>query len=446
MSDADTPADGYTDDEVAEHSNPEVRSVIASFLRSQFLTIESDPDLFRLAVHHKDEVRAWFASSVGWPFAAYPSDGMCRLYKRRWDPPSDRPPRIKLQGASKDRTASPFVITLMCLVCEQLWRHPETSFNDLQRALVQTCATESESGRLPRFQPVAQAGEGRARANAHRLGLVDALRLLEDWHVIDVDQSLDIAEQDHRADLVIVARRDRLAALPASLSPSLLDIDLDRPETHVPALCGDQAELPEHASARQHDRRRRHTALRIVVDDPGVTPHADSDAGRYLSSPSGQRQAIDAAAAAGLVCNVRRDWWIVSDPDGATTDVTFPLARNIEEQVALVLLQTLSRPGSEESSPELSLEEAIARIQEHLEEHPHWAASHRSRGAQRMAKNAVTRLVEAGILMNAGQADGRWVITPAAHMWQVRVTDLTEPSSTAAPGSASDVAEGLSDE
>lgn len=446
MSDAKPLADAYTDDETAEHANPEIRSVIASFLRSQFLTIESDPDLFRLAVHHKDEVRAWFATTVGWPFAAHPSDGMCRLYKRRWDPPSDRPPRIKLQGASKDRTASPFVITLMCLVCEQLWRHPETSFNDLQRALVQTCATESESGRLPRFQPVAQAGEGRARANAHRLGLVDALRLLESWHVIDVDQSLDIAEQDHRADLVIIARRDRLAALPASLSPSLMDIDLDRPESHVPALCGDQAELSEHASARQHDRRRRHTALRVVLDDPGVAPHADSDAGRYLSSPGGQRQAVDAAAAAGLVCNVRRDWWIVSDPDGTTTDVTFPLARNIEEQAALVLLQTLSRTGSEESDPELSLEEATARMQQHLEEHPHWAASYRSRGAQRMAKNAVNRLVEAGILMNAGPVNGPWVITPAAHMWQVRVTDLTDQSSTAAPDSVSDLAEGLSDE
>ncbi|MFJ8676375.1 DUF2398 family protein [Streptomyces sp. NPDC093589] len=445
MTDADALADAYADDAAEEHANPEVRSVIASFLHSQFLTVESDPDLFRLAVHHKDEVREWFASTVGWPFDVYPSDGMCRLYKRRWDPPSDRPPSVKLQGTSKERTASPFVLTLMCLVCEQLWRHPETSFNDLQRALVQTCATESESGRLPRFQPVAQAGEGRARANAHRLGLVDALRLLEGWHVIDVDQSLDIAEQDHRADLVIVARRDRLAALTAGPSPSLLNIDLDRPETHVPALCGDQDELDEHASDRQRDLRRRHISLRVVMDDPGVGPHADSEVGRYLTSTSGQRQAVAAAAAAGLACNIRRDWWIVSDPDGSTTDLTFPLARNIDEHAALILLHTLSGAGSEGADSELSLEAATTRIQKHFDEHPQWAASHRSRGAQRMARNAVKRLVEAGILRDDGRKD-LWTVTPAAQMWQVRITDLTESSSTVIPADASDVAEGRSHE
>ncbi|MFB7632728.1 DUF2398 family protein [Streptomyces sp. NPDC056149] len=445
MSDADDLIDDSLDDDLAEHANPEVRSVIASFLRSQFLTVESDPDLFRLAVHHKDEVRAWFAAMLGWPFEVYPADGLCRLYKRRWDPPANRPPRINLPGVSRGRSASPLVITLMCLVCEQLWRHPETSFNDLQRALVQTCATESESGRLPRFQPVTQAGEGRARANAHRLALVDALRLLEDWHVIAVDQPLDVAEQDQRADLIVTARRERLAALPATSSPSLMDIDLDRPDTHVPALCGDQAELPEHASARQQDLRRRHTALRVVLDDPGVAPQAGSEAGRYLASTGGQRQAVDAAAAAGLVCCVRRDWWIVSDPDGTTTDVTFPLARNIEEQAALVLLQAL---GSADSTPpvfELSLTEAAAHIQEHLDEYPRWAASQRSRGPQHIAKKAVRRLVEAGVLVKADHSGTRWTVTPAAQMWQVRVTDLTQaPALT--PDAKSDLAEGHSDD
>ncbi|MEU2134893.1 DUF2398 family protein [Streptomyces sp. NPDC018352] len=223
-----------------------------------------------------------------------------------------------------------------------------------------------------------------------------------------------------------------------------MDIDLDRPQTHVPALCGDQAELPDHASARQQDLRRRHTALRVVLDDPGVAPHSGSGPGRYLASTGGQRQAVDAAAAAGLVCNVRRDWWIVSDPDGTTTDVTFPLARKIEEQAALVLLQTLSSTGSEPSVSELSLAEATARIQKHLDEHPQWAASHRSRGPQRMAKNAVRRLVEAGVLVKTEQADTRWAVTPAAQMWQVRVTDLTEvPSPT--PDGTSDLAEGPSE-
>ncbi|PKW18705.1 DUF2398 family protein [Saccharopolyspora spinosa] len=396
--------------------------VIASLLREPLLTIEGDPDTFRLALYRREEVTRWFGDATGWKVETSAADGLCRLYKRRRDPPRDRAPRLIRRERSARRPASPLVLTLLCLVCEQLWRHPETGFNDLQLEIVQSCATEADTSRLPRFQPVAPAGREHARANTHRTALVDALRLLERWRVAAVDRPLDVAEQDDHADLLITARRDRLAALLACHPPGLLEVDLDQPDTHVSLLCSDQAPLPEHASTRQHDLRRRHVAVRSVLDDPGTDPETDGEAGGYLASTAGGRYALDAAAAAGLCCTVRRDWWIVADPAGATTDLDFPHGRSQEQQAAMLLLSELARRGDPTAAVTKAQVTALMRV--HLDRRPWWAGRYRSpRGAERLAERALQHLTDAGVVHPSGMTPDVVTPTPAVRVWVLRIID-----------------------
>lgn len=417
--------------------DPEAGPVIAALQRNPLLTVESDQDLFRLAVRHGDGIARWYDHTTGWKVDVRAADGLCRLYKRRHDPPADRAPLLVRADAQARRPAPPLVLTLLCLVCEQLWQHPETSFNDLQRAIAQTCATESEAARLPRFQPVSPDGSDRGRANVHRLALVDAIRLLETWGVVCTDRSLNAAEQDHNADLVITARRERLLALLACPSPTLLSIDLDRPDDHVDLLCSDQADLPEHASANQHDLRRRHLALRAVLDDPGVAPDTDAETGRYLASASGRRHALDAAAVAGLTCVVRRDWWVVADPVSSSNGPEFPHGRSHEQQAALLLLHDLAR--REDPAAEVTSAEAEQIMRGHLDRRPWWASRYQGkRGAERLAQAALTRLTEAGVLNSPDDAEKDWAPTPAVHVWKV---SLAEDGERTTPDSDPDFAD-----
>ncbi len=398
---------------------PEAGLVVARMLRQQIHCVEADPETFRLAVNYQREVAAWFDRTAGWRFEVYRSEGVCRLYKRRHDPPGNRAPVV--QRSKSSTAASPLVLVLASLVCEQLWRSTQATFNDLQRAVVQACGTEADAGRLPRFRPVAAAGERLATAASHRLAFIDALRLLESWHVIASDTALDLLEQDQGLDLVITARRERLALLIASVAPSLLDVDLDAPHTHVDALCADQRELPEDAPTKAHERRRRHLAMRAVLDDPGLAPDPDTEVGRYLSSYTGRERALDAAAVAGLACTVRRDWWTVADPQRHTTDLTFPHGRTLEQQGALVLLDALA--GRDDPMGWFGIEWACAELRRILAERPWWARRYQgANGDRSLAEAAIGQLLSAGLVAADPPPGSGWRPTPAIHLWQVHIS------------------------
>jgi len=53
--------------------DPEAGEVIAAVLASPLLTVEGEPDLFRLAVHHGDDISPWFKATTGWKFEVYPT-------------------------------------------------------------------------------------------------------------------------------------------------------------------------------------------------------------------------------------------------------------------------------------------------------------------------------------------------------------------------------------
>lgn len=408
----------------------EAETVVASLLHHQILTEEADPEQFRLACHHRHEITHWFSQNPGWRFHTDRQAGMCRLYKRSLDPPAGRGPLLHRSKPSARTPISPLVQVLAALICEQMWRATQTTFNQLQRAVIQACGTEAATGRLPRFQPVAPAGHKQSTAAAHRMAFIDALRLLESWHILTLDQPLNTVEQDLGADLDISARRERLALLIASPPPSLLTVDLDDPDSHVATLCPDQTPPSDDATSLDTPRHHRRTVLRAVLDDPVLAPDSDSGPGRYLASWDGREHALKTAAVVGLTCTVRRDCWMITDPAGHTTDATFPRSRTVEQQAALVLLDALKR--RDDPMAWFGLHWAAEALDGHLRQRPWWARTYQHPGkAKSLATAAVLHLHSAGLCAGDPPPGSGWQPTPAIHLWQLSITDAPRPHTAA---------------
>jgi hypothetical protein len=177
------------------------------------------------------------------------------------------------------------VLIVAALACEQLWRRPRMTLNDLLQAIAQVCAADNEKGLLPRFAVVAGDGVSRREARQSRQNLVDALRLLQSDGTIEVDSDLDRVAGDDTSDLVVAASRDRLAAKFSSLSPSLLKLSQIAPHLHADALTSgrlgndgsldesvvpadDEGTTPGTPAVRRDTNSRRHRAMRRLVDDP----------------------------------------------------------------------------------------------------------------------------------------------------------------------------------
>lgn len=175
------------------------------------LLAEREPELYRTATRGQVELTRFFRTELGWRLDVLESADMVRLHKRRQDVPSDRGPRLRREGR-ETALAPRAVLILSALVCEQLWRRPRMTLNDLLQSVAQVCATDSEQSLLPRFVVVAADGVSKREAHENRQSLVDALRLLQADGTIAVDADLDRAAGDDASDLVVAASRDRLAA------------------------------------------------------------------------------------------------------------------------------------------------------------------------------------------------------------------------------------------
>jgi hypothetical protein len=356
------------------------------------------------------------------------------------------------------------------------------TLNDLLQSIAQVCATDSEQGLLPRFVVVAGDGVGKREAHENRQNLVDALRLLQADGTISVDADLDRAAADDASDLVVAASRERLAAKFSALSPSLLKLSELPPQRHAQALTADllldDAELLDEpdstpgdndaddysigdedaseaveqrseparpsgrpAAARRETDRRRHRAIRRLVDDPGSDPGSDD----YLQTSTGRNRALNVLHAVGLTAAVRRDWWQVSDPSGLGSALDFPNGRRSERQAALALLEYL---GSRELTAAgrdrpIEVDEIVTLLEQVRSELPRWAAAY-DRRLPTLAGAAATELVSAGFLLDAaragtdlgvdgGGATGRaWQPTPAVRMWRINVKTAAPPSAASA--------------
>ncbi|MCM3920125.1 TIGR02678 family protein [Frankia sp. AiPs1] len=390
--------------------------VIAALLRKPFLTEETEPDLYRQARLHENDLRQWFQAILGWRLKVSTFGRYVRLFKRRDRPPTDRSPLPSEHAGSPSKLA----LILLCLAAEQLWRRPEITFGDLQREVIRTCAAESSRGDLPAFNVVTQAGEPRARAEQHRRAFVEALELLQEWRIITCDGPLAATGTAAANDVVITCNPERLNDLLAAPAISQLQIDIGEPRTHIAKLCEDQQDLPKHVSENQRDLQRRHRALRTVIDDAVVVLDGVRSEARYLASPGGRRQALNATLTAGLTCIVRRDLWLTGDPDRRSTDLEFPQPRSLAGQAALLIVHWLN---TDDSAAPLPVDAFQAVIEGAKADNAEWARSYRSTAALKtLTREAIAILVAAGVLTPTSDRPRLWTPTGAHAYWRVRVT------------------------
>lgn len=450
------------------------------------LLAEREPELYRAAARGRVELVRFFATELGWTLDVLESADMIRLHKRRQDVPFRRGPRLRREG--RERGLAPrMVLVLSALVCEQLWRRPRMTLNDLLQAVAQVCANGSEHGLLPRFVVVAGEGVSKQEARENRHSLVDALRLLEADGTITVDADLDRVASDDTSDLVVSASRDRLAAKFSSLSPSLLKLSQLAPHGHADAFTADlivddseplaepdpaplsdsgqdtlrdddednDEHQPKHRQAPLENRAtrsetavRRQRAIRRLVDDPGTDP-ADDD---YLQTSTGRNRALNVLHALGLAGTVRRDWWQVSDPSGLGSALDFPNGRRSERQAALALLKHLGSRELDASGREqpVAIGEIVILFEEVRGTLPRWAAAY-DRRLPTLARAAANELVNAGFLRDkavtgdsiqdtGGVEQHEWQPTPAVKMWRVKLKAAPSTSTADDEQITSDVA------
>ena len=429
--------------------DPDLAEAARRLIAQARLLAEREPELHRAAVRGRTELTRFFATELGWTLDVLEPGDMVRLHKRRHDVPSERTPRLRRSG--REQTVAPRLVLIMtALVCEQLWRRPRMTLNDLLQAVAQVCAADSEQGLLPRFVVVPGDGVTKREAHANRQSLVDALRLLQADGTIAVEGDLDQAAEG-ASDGIVAASRDRLAAKFSSLSPSLLKLSQLVPHRHADALTAellvddieatepytDDVADPEFSSETQEqptsDRRggradttrRRQQAIRRLVDDPGTDPRSDD----YLQTSTGRNRALNVLHALGLAATVRRDWWQVTDPSGLGSALDFPNGRRSERQAALALLDHLSNRTLTDDGHELpvAIEEMTQIFEQVRAQLPRWAAAYDQR-LSALAEAATDELIAAGFLIeipatnDAFDIDARrWLPTPAVRMWRIKV-------------------------
>ncbi|SDW30683.1 TIGR02678 family protein [Amycolatopsis xylanica] len=402
------------------------------------LLAEREPELYRAAVRGRAELAGFFASELGWSVDVLEPADMVRLHKRRVDVPSQRGPRLRRDGRESNNTAPRLVLILTALACEQLWRRPRMTLNDLLQAVAQVCAEDSEQGLLPRLPVVPGDGVSKREALANRQSLVDALRILEADGTITIEGDLDRAVADNASDGVVAASRDRLAAKFSSLSPSLLKLTQLPPNRHAAALTSDQLledeEPADEPGTRGETTMRRRRAIRRLVDDPGADPVLDE----YLQTSTGRNRALNVLHALKLVGTVRHDWWQVSDPTGLGSTLDFPNGRRNERQAALALLDHLGNRAliDDRSERPLAISEIVELFEQVRVRLPRWASAYEGR-LPALARAAAAELVDNGFLIDMtanGELDECcWRPTPAVRMWRIKLISrppVAEPPAT----------------
>jgi hypothetical protein len=136
---------------------------------------------------------------------------------------------------------------------------------------------------------------------------------------------------------------------------------------------------------------------------------------------------------------VRRDWWNVADPQGGSTDLSFPEARTFVQQAGLLLAHCLAQ--REDPMEWVGVQRASLLLGEQLRARPWWARPFQGRhGADLLAPMALQELTSAGLLVADREPDSGWRPTPALQLWQIHVHDQA-PGGAASTDLADDTTE-----
>lgn len=377
------------------------------------LIVEHDaPEVFDVVRRRRDPIAKWFDYYCGWTLIVEPRLGYARLVKVRAALDPTRPARRLRSGRAEfDRLR----YVLLCVAAAELCTAPVTTIGLLADRVR---AATAEDPLLADFDTTMRT---------HRMAFVDVLHVLEAFGVLQVIDGATDSYVDSGAAKVLfhvdVTLLLRLLAAPTG--PSQLGI----PATEVPVrLDGLLTELvrerrygPAGASGKHADSSGvsdtqrnlwlRHSVFRRLVDDPVVYfDDLTADERAYLASPTGRQLLRRAADQGGFVLEERAEGVLFVDPDGIATDTRFPDDAATAKVAALLLLDAMPGPTTEEQ-----LRRAAAEL---LTRFPRWARTYQAdEGARQLVIDALAVLRSFGLVRT--QRSGLVIPLPAAARYRV---------------------------
>jgi len=244
-------------------------------------------------------LRTWFADQADWFLRIDARAGYARLEKRIAWQSTDATRGAVLPGSG--RSISQRAYTLLCLVAAELVA------TNLRQVLVRDLAE-----RVAELAAAEALAPYDATRRSERQALVDALRLLEDYGVLHLDDGSAEAYLDD-GDALYTINPELLGSLVIARG--------------LPGGAPDHAVLgtePEPLTDEGRRRRQRQHVTRRLLDD-AVVYAADLDAeGAALLRGATGRAVAAAAEQAGLRVERRTEGMAAIDPDGDLTDIRFP--------------------------------------------------------------------------------------------------------------------------
>ncbi len=202
--------------------------------------------------------------------------------------------------------------------------------------------------------------------------------------------------------------------IPASEVPLRVDellAELVRERRYGPASDPGKHTDTSGISETQRNLWLRHSVFRRLVDDPVVYfDDLTADERAYLASPTGRQLLRRAADQGGFVLEERAEGVLFVDPEGIATDSRFPDDAATAKVAALLLLDTMSGPATDEQ-----LRRAAADL---LTKFPRWARTYQGEeGARQLVADALVVLRSFGLVRT--HASGLVVPLPAAARYRV---------------------------
>jgi uncharacterized protein (TIGR02678 family) len=394
----------------------EVARGIRLLLANPLISERASPEWFDLIRHRREPITRWFDYYCGWTMIVEPRLGYARLVKVRTATDPSRPARRLRTGRSPfDRRR----YVLLCLVAAELLAAPVTTISLLADRVRHASAID----------PVVKTFDSASRAE--RMALVDVIRLLESYGVLEVvDGSTEsfvdsvTAKVLYRIDSTLLLR-----LLAAPVGPSQLAVPADEVPLRFDELLrliaregrygrlADDGEATVPASAVQRNLWLRHSIFRRLADDPVLyLEDLSAEERAYLASPTGRQLLRRAADQGGFVLEERAEGVLLIDTEGLATDSRFPDDASTAKVAALLLLDGMAGTATTEQL-EISASALLARF-------PRWARSYREEdGPARLVSDALAVLTGFGLVKAAG---GLVQPLPAAARYAVSATRSTE--------------------
>jgi len=394
----------------------EVARGIRLLLASPLISNRTAAEWFDLVRRRREPIRRWFDYYCGWTLIVEPRLGYARLVKIRAATDPSRPARrLRAGRAPFDRRR----YVLLCLVAAELLPVPVTTIGLLADRVSRASAVDPV---VTRFN---------SASRAERMALVDVLRLLEYYGVLEVVDGATESFVDAVAAKVLyrVDATLLLHLLAAPVGPSQLAVPADEVPLRFGELVGqvtlerrygriaDDGSDAVPASETQRNLWLRHSVFRRLIDDPVLYMDDLSDEERaYITSPTGRRLLREAADQGGFILEDRADGMMFIDADAIATDSRFPDDASTAKVAGLLLLDGLREPSATEQL-ELAAAGLLARF-------PRWAKSYRDNdGPQQLVGDALAVLTGFGLVR---VIDGLVYPLPAAARYSVRSARSTD--------------------